>query len=710
MAEAGVIHAGLAAVQLTADVAPLAAGLSKAKSLLTGYASGVAKMGVALGGMGSALAAPIIGLFKGAVDQATGMGDLASKMGTTADEASRLTYAMSKYGMTQEEVVGFSQRMSKALVELREGVPETTNKFAQMGVFLGDLEGKDLTGMFEVMGTQINKIVDPTDKFNRSLEYLSANGPRTLKAFEDGSKGLREGMEESDRVGATVTQQQVEDARKIAAAFKVMSTGIKSALLEVGKALFGSGDDIQELASNIADVARDVRTFIQENKQLIKIVLGVGAAVAVAGGALVALGVAGGALSGLVAGLGAAVVAVKFLALALIGLTGFLIGLAVPLAIPAALLYLFVTRTEAGAEAMRRFGSVTSDVAANARTAWGNIKDAAVDAWGGIVSALKRGDIESAWEIALAGLKVIWQEVRIFISSSWRSLINMLRETVDDVAVYLGTVFINIGERIAVALGSAITGVRGMFAGLARVMGGLLEGVRAMAGAIVGMVTSALAGVTDMMAGVLRRVGGTTAAELAGLSGRMTGMAAALEGVGAKGRAAASAIKGEAGATAEAANRLARTIEGGGDTGEERARERGRQMRKDLREWRDVRKTTRDKAAADDRAAARAAADELKDELGGLLESEEYKTWERGMYNMLMAEVRAAGPGRGGGGMAAPREARGMFTAGLVGGSVAQALGAGTQPVLRDLLGEARKTNDHLADIAGKVEPPVVGN
>jgi hypothetical protein len=659
MAEAGVIKAGLAAVELVGDTGPLAAALGKARGMLMGYASGVAKIGATMAAAGGAITAPVLGLFKGAIDQAAGMGALASQMGTTAEEASRLTYAMGKFGLAQEDVTGFSRKMAHAIGDLRDNVPGAVTQFQRLGIVAEDLEGKGLTEQMILLGSQISKMPEVTDRMRYSVEFFGRSGVASLNAFKDGAKGLREGMAESDKVGATVTAQQAENARQINLEFKKMAAAIKYAFLEVGRALLGEGKGISDLAARVVEVGAGVRSFIRENKELIKIVLGVGAALTAAGTALLALGAAGAALTGIVGGVASIGTALAAIAPAL----PVILAVAAAVAAVAGGAYLLATRTDAGRQSMERAMPVFRSFGDEARASWATVKDAAVEAWGGIASALRRGDLEAAGEIAVAGLNVIWRQARIFFASTWRTARHEWLSEWESIAATLGLKLIDVFAGIAGAFVAAMTGA---------------------AVTVAKIIQSVLAPIRE----AIRRVAGTDAAKLAGQSGKLGELAGALD-VDLEGRAGR---RGE-----EAQDRIRAQAEG---------------WKVALARFVNARRDARLQEDAEARAGWANWLQEGKDALKGLVEAEEYRAWEKSIYDMLQAELGAArgGGGGGGGGMAAPREARGMFTAGLVGASAAQALGAGTQPALRDLLGEARKTNDHLADIAGKVEPPVVGN
>src|SRR5512143_2078846 len=113
---AGVIRAGLAAVELTADTGPLQAALNRASAMMRGYAGSVAKAGVSLGIAGGFLAGPIVDLFRRAVGDAASMASLGLQLGLTAEKASALAYAMGTIGVDQEELVRFAGHMSSKFV------------------------------------------------------------------------------------------------------------------------------------------------------------------------------------------------------------------------------------------------------------------------------------------------------------------------------------------------------------------------------------------------------------------------------------------------------------------------------------------------------------------------------------------------------------------------------------------------------------------
>ncbi len=471
MTGAGAIRAGLAVVELGADLSLLQQGLDRAASMMRGYATKVAAVGASFAAAGAAITAPITAAFKGAVEQGSSIGTLATQLGTTAEEASRLQYAFSQFGVSQEEVVGFARHMSHAMAELASGVPETVQKFALLGISLEDLRQMSLTEQFAAVGGQISKATEQFDRMNKSVELFGRNGPASLTAFANGAAGLKAKLAEADTIGATVTSEQARQAKEVSRAWGQMQNAVRFAFLEVGRALLPSSAAIAGYAQTVMAVARSVRVWIGENKALVAGALAVGMALSAAGAALVgiavlgptvlsalsvlapvvtlawtagaaAIGAAWSAAAALVGatwgGLGAVLLAPIGLAVAALGKVAAVasaIGAALlsPVAIIGGLGALFLAQTGAAESMGRTATGAAAEMGRGLRGAFGVLKDegpaawnalreTATRTWGEITAALRRGDVAGAFSAAMSGLGSAFDVVRDLAGKVWEPL------------------------------------------------------------------------------------------------------------------------------------------------------------------------------------------------------------------------------------------------------------------------------------------------
>src|SRR5205823_2234901 len=121
---------GLAVVELGMDLSPLMSAMNVAAGRLKAWSSQLTKMGAGFAGFGASIAGPILGAFKGAVDQAASMDTLATQLGLTTEKASALTYALGTVGIEEGELIGFTRHLSSAFASAADGSQEAIQGFA----------------------------------------------------------------------------------------------------------------------------------------------------------------------------------------------------------------------------------------------------------------------------------------------------------------------------------------------------------------------------------------------------------------------------------------------------------------------------------------------------------------------------------------------------------------------------------------------------
>lgn len=109
--------------------------------------------------------------------------------------------------------------------------------------------------------------------------------------------------------------------------------------------------------------------------------------------------------------------------------------------------------------------------------------------WSGIVSALKRGDLQSVWAILQAGFEVAWRQIQASFSAVWRETHDRFLDGWGDATVALQALFANTLAAIARGFTAMLRRVIDDLSGLARRVApfaGLLGGraLRGLAGAL----------------------------------------------------------------------------------------------------------------------------------------------------------------------------------------------------------------------------------
>lgn len=615
---------------------PLDAALNQAAARLKGWAGKVARTGVGVAGVGLSIAGPILAAFKGAVDQAAAMGTLATQIGTTADEASRLAYALGTVGISEEEIVQFSRHLSSAFSSAADGSHEAVQSFARLGLAWQDLAkmspAEQMIAVKEAIGGVPNA-------FDRSTQAAHFFGRRGLEFAKLSAEEIRKRMAEAGDVGAVVSPEQAAQAKEIRRSFMQIGAAMKYAFVEVGRALLPHHEAIKEYSRAVVSVARTVREWVAGNKALVLGVLGVGVAVTAAGVALVALGVIGASVAGVFSGI-AAVAGAVFSPVGLV-----VLGLAAGWALAAVNLHHFVTQTELGRRAF-------APLAAEGKKAWAVVKESALAASDGIASAMKRGDLRSAWAIIAAAWEVAWAQAKASFFSIWGEV----RDS-----------FLGQWELVTETIGALFADAIGSLAPLFGPMMAQITAAMRLTMALSKLVSDVTTGALERQWSIARRLSETPLLKYSAQAGAFRALANALMPRAAEntGGAVENAIQ-KAKATVDAANEA------------------------------------RDVARAEDRARRDEDVKAARARLQALLD-EERKRAGVGRFG------EAAGPGGGPSLTQAAREVRGNFASFGSSAAAQQAFAVGSTPIQRQLVGIGEKQVQILERIEGKIEPGVFG-
>jgi len=454
----GAIRAGQAFVELLGKDSGLLRALDNAQKRLKAFGQTVATIGAGVAAGGAAILAPIAGLFQAAVDRGTVLDGLARQLGTTVEEVSALGYAFEASGLKQEEFIDVVKTLDQKLSQGLDGKDEAADAFRRLGLSMRDLAMATPTERLEAVGKALNGLALGADKTEFAMKLLGGQGGKTLRIFERGPGALKALTDQARDVGAVMSGETAGSAVRVSKAFTEMYAAGKYALLAIGEALLPQAAAIEEFSKGVVKTAGAIRKWIGENQGLVLGAVALGAALVAAGSALAVLGFG-------IAGVG---VAISSLLTGILALKAAVVALVSPLGLGLAAItalgYVVVTQTEAGQ-------ALASVLTGELSTAWTAMAATAVAAWGGILSAMKRGDLAAAGEIALAGLNVAWLQGTLSLRKLWSGFTSYLGDAWATVAAGMRLVFVDVTDAIGQIFAQMIAGLLGQASNLARVLG-----------------------------------------------------------------------------------------------------------------------------------------------------------------------------------------------------------------------------------------------
>lgn len=246
-------------------------------------------------------------------------------------------------------------------------------------------------------------------KFNELFGLLGITGASVIGKSIGSIRELKQTLLNAG--GAAATTAKAMDAG-LGGSIRLTISAIEGAAISVGKALAPA---LQLVGAALMDGLGRFSEWVSENEVVVA-VAGTGIVVLTSLGAvLIAVG-----LSAKLAGLAMSGFAV------LMGVASAAVGV---LKVSLAALYLLLTPLGLVAGAVIGIGAaflMASDEGKKAQASmagsWVGIKDTATAAWGGIVEAVKSGDLALAGQIAFLGLRIAWMHVVAAIQDVWAGL------------------------------------------------------------------------------------------------------------------------------------------------------------------------------------------------------------------------------------------------------------------------------------------------
>jgi hypothetical protein len=391
----GAIRAGKAFVELSAEDAGLRSGLEKARKAVLGFGKGLAVGGAGVAGVGALITGPILGAMHEAVDRFNEVRKAADQLGTTPEIFSGLAFAVKRFGIDSDGLVVASRHMNKFIAEAKDGggAADDLNK---LGLSAADLINLPLDEQFKAIASGIAALGTEAERQEATLKVFGRSGGALAPLMRGGAAGIADLLAKAKDIGAIVTKEDADNAKKFSGSLKLIKASIGFLIESVGASVLPEmAEQMKTVADNIVPLVKSARLFIEENRALVVGVLAVGTAITAAGTGLVMLG-SGIALAAVAAGGLATALSVAGTVLAVVFSP---VGLGVAALGVAAVMV---------AALVAEFGNL-SEAAGTLKFIWGGLSETFSQTWAGIRDALKAGDLQLAFKVAVAGLDVIWK-------------------------------------------------------------------------------------------------------------------------------------------------------------------------------------------------------------------------------------------------------------------------------------------------------------
>ena len=163
---------------------------------------------------------------------AGGTRELKNILGGTAEDMSRLRFAGAELGVSTSSI---SHAMLMAATHMERG-----DKIAkQFGVSLKDASGKTKPSiqLFGEMADRLMSIQDPLKRNAAGLEMFGRGYRDMIPLLKRGSEGIKELGDESDRLGLTMSQKDLDSTKQFGLAVKQLKANLEGVMVTVGRHL-----------------------------------------------------------------------------------------------------------------------------------------------------------------------------------------------------------------------------------------------------------------------------------------------------------------------------------------------------------------------------------------------------------------------------------------------------------------------------------------
>ena len=395
MASTQGIRAGRAFVELFTDNSKLVRGLRGAEKQIKAFGNRIRNMGLKMAGLGTALLAPLAGAAKYFSSYGDQVAKMAKRTGLSVEALSEMQFVASQSGTSIETLETGFRRMQRSIYDAGRGLSTQTDALADLGLKYKDLNGLAPEEQFKVLADAISKVEDPTRRAALAQAMFGRAGTQLIPMMADGAEGIEKLQEEARRLGQTMSGKDAKAAEDFTDAMDKLWKTVKMGVFHIGAAL---APTLQAAAEKLAEVVAKISAWIKSNRELIVIVAKVATGILAAG---VGIAIFGTIISGLGSVIGGVISVITAFGVALKIVGTVLAFLVSPIGLVVAALvalgaYMIHT-SGAGGKAISWLGEKFSNLAEDAKKAFGGIAD-----------ALAAGDIALAAQILWGTLKLWW--------------------------------------------------------------------------------------------------------------------------------------------------------------------------------------------------------------------------------------------------------------------------------------------------------------
>lgn len=245
----------------------------KDKLFFANLAGSLAKAGTKAAAIGASVSAGIGaglgGLVIAFANTGAELGKLSLQTGATVEDLSRMRFAARRLRVDQDDLTGAIEELNIRLGEtLRDGIGPAAEAFDQLGLDAAKLANMPLPERLGMIADALNGISSQATRGFLADEIFGGDAFKILPILRQGSEGIRELAESSDALGATLNSGQIENAKRLGAAWSQIKETTKAAGIQLGAALAPAAADVAQVVSKLV---QETGKWVQENGGLVNV-------------------------------------------------------------------------------------------------------------------------------------------------------------------------------------------------------------------------------------------------------------------------------------------------------------------------------------------------------------------------------------------------------------------------------------------------------
>ena len=213
------------------------------------------------------------------------------RTGFSADALSRWRVAAQRAGTDLNAVETGVKRMQRSIVQLGDGMAESTRSFDRLGLSLEDIQKLAPEDQMQLIMERMADIEDPTLKAATAQEIFGRSGTALLPVLEDGAEGLQELLKVAEETGEMFSEDGAKSAAEYQDAMRDMQGSIRGLVHTFAVELMPVFLDV---INRIKTFMVTVRGWMENNQALVgviaRVVLVLGAFAAALGPPLMLFG------------------------------------------------------------------------------------------------------------------------------------------------------------------------------------------------------------------------------------------------------------------------------------------------------------------------------------------------------------------------------------------------------------------------------------